>query len=129
MRGPIGLAFFLLMTFSILVFIPDLIVYGTLNYKANAVVQNTTKEAEMQGGITQSVQDKYQEYLTKYGLDNKGFTISYSSTGLLQQKEHFSIELKGEYTFKAFNLLGTGIGNFTLPISSYDSGISQVWLR
>ncbi|CAI6330749.1 DUF4320 family protein [Bacillus subtilis] len=129
MRGAVGLAFFFLMTMAIMVFIPDLIVYGTLSYKANTVVAKTTKEAEMQGGFTPTVEKRYQELMKEYGLDDKGMTVSYNKKGEVQYNEQVQVQIKGEYTFKSFNLLGTGVGQFKLPIESSDSGVSEVWYR
>ncbi|MGG1021165.1 DUF4320 family protein [Bacillus paralicheniformis] len=129
MRGAVGWAFFFLMSMSVMVFIPDLIVYGTLSYKANTVVAKTTKEAEMQGGITASVENRYKELLKEYGLDDKGFKVSYNKKGEIQYNDPVKVEIEGEYTFKSFNLLGTGVGQFKLPIRSSDSGHSEVWYR
>ncbi|MEK5105045.1 DUF4320 family protein [Cytobacillus sp. FSL M8-0252] len=129
MRGAIGYGFFLMMSMVIMVFIPDLIVYGTLNYKANAITAQVTKEAEMQGGITNSVKSSYTRIENELGMNNKGFNISYENEGEIQQGGRFAIEYKGEYTFKAINLLGSGVGQFTLPISAKKSGISEVWQR
>lgn len=129
MRGAVGLAFFLMLSMVIMVFIPDLIVYGTLSYKANAVVEQTTKEAEMQGGITTSVKSFHQQIVEDYGMDDKGFNVVYSNNGPVQHRGRFTVEYNGEYTFRSFNLLGTGIGQFTLPITAKDSGISEVWQR
>lgn len=129
MRGQIGIAFFMFFAFIFVVFIPDLIVYGTLSYKANSVVEQTTKEAEMQGGITSSVQNQVQSFIKDFGLEDKGFTITYDSTGQMQHRERFEVSLQGQYTFRAFNFLGTGIGNFSLPITAVDSGVSEVWYR
>jgi len=129
MKGYMGLAFVLLMTFPIMVLIPDLIVYGTYSYKANTIVEQTTKEAEMQGGITQEVEEQYNKAMKRYGMDGKGFKISYDRTGKFEHRGRFEVELAGQYTFRAFNLLGTGVGQFTLPIVSKDSGVNEVWLR
>ncbi|MED5094548.1 DUF4320 family protein [Bacillus safensis] len=129
MRGVVGWAFFFLMSMSIIVFIPDLIVYGTIQYKAQTVVAKTTKEAEMQGGITPAVEQKYKELMEQYGLQDKGLKISYDKTGQKQFGDVVQMKLDGEYTFKSFNLLGTGAGQFNLPINTSDQGRSEVWYR
>lgn len=128
-RGYTALGLMLLIIFPIITFVPELIVYGTLATKANSVVEQTIKEAEMTGGITPEVEEQYKKILKEYGLDDKGFSIKYDRIGKVAHRERFAVELKGSYTFKTFNLLGTGIGNFSLPIVSNDSGISEVWTR
>lgn len=127
MRGAVGMAFFLLMSMSIMVFVPDLIVYGTWAYKANAVVEQVTKEGEMKGGITPDVQSFQRQMERDYNLDGKGFTVTYSTESTVHYREKFVVEYEGAYTFRAFNLLGTGIGTFTLPIHAKDTGLSEVW--
>lgn len=129
MRSPVGFAFILMLLLPIMVFIPDLIVYGTWNYKANAVVEQVTKEAEMVGGITPEVESRMQQSLKEYGLEGKGFTATYDRTGLVEHRGRFVVELKGKYTFKGFNIMGSKIGHFSLPITSIDSGMSEVWIR
>lgn len=129
MRGHIGLAFSLLLFFPVIVMVPDLIIYGTWAYKSNSIVEQVTKEAEMLGGITPEVENRFNEALADYGLTDKGFTIEYDRTGQLQYRDRFTVQLKADYTFTAFNLLGTGVGKFTLPITATDSGISEVWIR
>ncbi len=129
MRATVGVAFSLLLLIPIIVFIPDLIVYGTWNYKANAVVEQVTKEAEMVGGITPEVESRMQKSLKDFGLENKGFKATYDRTGQVEHRGRFTVTLKGEYTFKGFNLMGTGIGYFSLPVTSIDSGMSEVWIR
>lgn len=129
MKGIIASGFFMLITFSFIVFVPDLIVYGTLTYKANAVVEKTTKEAEMQGGVTTSVEEEFQKIMSKYGMQDKDFKVAYDRKGTIEHRGHFEVRLQGEHTFRAFNLLGTGVGTFTLPITAVDSGVSEVWYR
>lgn len=129
MRGQVGIAFFLLISFVFVIFIPDIIVFSVQNNKVNQVVEKITKEAEMQGGVNEEVQQYYTKLLTDYNIEDKGYEISYSSTEPLQQGQQFSVKMEGEYKFKAINLMGTGIGGFTLNISSEDSGRSEVWYR
>ena len=64
-----------------------------------------------------------------YELDPDIFKLTYSSTGQLQHKEKFALEVNGYFQSKTFNLLGTGIGNFKMPIYAPESGVSEVWVR
>jgi len=124
MRGAIGMAFFWLMSMSIMVFVPDLIVYGTLVYKANAAVEQATKEAEMRGGFTPEVEAHYKKVLRDYGLEEEGIIAHQSSVGY---RDKMMIGYQGTYRFRAFHLLGTGGGTFTLPIVAQDIGVNEVW--
>lgn len=124
MRGAIGMAFFWLMSMSIMVFVPDLIVYGTLVYKANAAVEQATKEAEMRGGFTPEVEAHYKKVLHDYGLEMEG-ARGHPST--VPYRDKIMIGYQGTYTFRAFNLFGTGVGTFTLPIVAQDVGVNEVW--
>lgn len=129
MKNYISYALILISLFPFFLLIPDLVIYGTQAYKANGIVEQVTKEAEMVGGFTASVDERYEEALSQYGLEDKGFSVHYSDTGLVEHKGKFVVQVRGSYTFQAFNLLGTGIGHFTLPIVATDSGVSEVWIR
>ena len=129
MRGPIGFAFILQMLFPIILFVPELIIYGVQSTKMNDLAEQTTKHAELVGGITEEVKATYQATLKEYGLDPDKFTIAYSKEGMVQHKGKFTVQIKGSYTFRTFNFFGTGIGNFTLPMTGTDSGVSEVWIR
>lgn len=129
MRDYVSVGFIMIILFVFCILIPDFIIYGTLNYKANAVVESTIKEAEMQGGITGEVEQEFENFMEMYGLQNKGFEVTYSQTGEIQHLGRIQVSLEGEYRFKAFNLFGTGLGNISLPIVSSDTGRSEVWYR
>lgn len=113
----------------IIVFIPELIIYGHQTAKANDLVEQTTKHAEMVGGVTPEVENRFKESLVEYGLDPKVFSVSYSSKGMIGHRAKFTVKVEGSYKFRTFNILGTGIGNFTLGIFATDSGVSEVWVR
>ncbi|MGC7930650.1 MULTISPECIES: DUF4320 family protein [Lysinibacillus] len=129
MNSYIGAAFVLLILFPFAVFLPELSVYGVQSTKANNVTEQTTKHAELMGGITPEVKARFQETLGESGLNPANFHITYSTEGKVQHKEKFSVKVTGTFTFKTFNVLGTGIGNIKVPISSLDSGVSEVWIR
>ena len=129
MRGTVGIAFVLLMLFPVITFIPELIIYGVQAVKANDLVEQTTKHAELVGGITPEVQQRFEEALEEKKLNPDLFKVSYSTNGMVDHRGKFVGQVKGSYTFRAFNLLGTGIGNVTLPITATDSGVSEVWIR
>lgn len=129
MKASIGLSFAIMLFIPFLILLPDLFIYGTTAYKANAVIEHVTKEAEMQGGITPEVEALFNETMEDYGLADKNFTVNYSSTGAIQHRGRFEITLEGSYRFRTFNVLGTGLGSFNAPISAKDSGVSEVWVR
>ncbi|MCM3227709.1 DUF4320 family protein [Terribacillus saccharophilus] len=129
MKGAVATGFFFLSVLALVVFVPDIIVYGVQSGKANDAIQEITLDAEQQGGITNQVKANADETMKRYGLDNRGYSITYSDSGQIQHGGRFNVELDGEYTFKAFNLLGTGVGQFSLPIHSSESGSSNVWWR
>lgn len=129
LKGHVGFAFVLLMLIPFLLFIPELIVYGVQTDKANALAEQTTKQAELLGGITPEVQQRFNEALEEYKLDPEIFSVSYSNNGAVQRNGKFVVQVQGQYTFRTFNVLGTGLGNFSLPITATDSGVSEVWIR
>lgn len=129
MKNYTSYAYILFMLMPILMFIPDLVIYGTLASKSNSLVEQVTKEAEMVGGLTVFVDNRYEDALSQYGLENKGFTVDYSRTGEIEHKGKFVVQVRGTHTFKTFNFLGSGLGHFTVPITATDSGISEVWIR
>ncbi len=129
MNNYVSYGFIILLLLPFILFVPELTIYGVQSVKANNVIEDVTKYAEMSGGITPEVETMYTNRLIEIGLDPNNFSISYSKKGRLQHQEKFTVQLKGSFTFKTFNVLGTGIGNFKAPISAIDSGISEVWIR
>ena len=117
------------MVLPFVLFIPELAIYGVQTNKANNLAAAVAKEAEVQGGITPEVLAFYDKKLNDYGLDPDILKLTYSSTGQLQQKQKFALEVNGYFQSKTFNLLGTGVGNFKMPIYAAECGASEVWVR
>lgn len=131
MKGLVVWPFLFYISLVVCLFVPDLIIYGTKVYRADSLVEMTVKEGEMKGGLTPEVQAQFYKQLENYGLDKdeKGYKVDFDNPGQITRMDKFSVNFETQYTFTTFNLLGTGIGQFTLPIKSIDSGINEVWLR
>jgi len=112
-----------------MVLIPDLSIYGIQHVKANQVTEQLTREIELAGGISNDIQDTYESIMYAYGLDPDKFTLQISREGNIEYRGKFVVAVKGNYLFKTFNILGSGVGQINLPISATDSGISEVWIR
>ncbi|MED3804431.1 DUF4320 family protein [Lysinibacillus xylanilyticus] len=113
----------------IFLFLPEMAIYTVQAAKANDVAEQTTKHAELVGGITDEVKARFKETLKEKGLNPDLFTVSYSREGEVEHRGKFVVQVKGSFTFRAFNFLGTGRGLIKVPITATDSGMSEVWIR
>lgn len=127
MKGYVAYAMIFVPIIIAIVFGPEIIVYAVQSSRVNDVVEQTTKHAELVGGITPEVEERFNEALKEKRLDPKKFKVEYSRKGSVEHRGKFVVRVTGSYTVKSFNLLG--YEGLTLPINGEDSGISEVWIR
>jgi hypothetical protein len=131
MKGPVAIAFTMIMLIPFLLVIPDFAIYGIQSHQASEVASDITKEAEMRGGVTPSLKQYAETRLDETGLKQNGFTVSYDvqgrTEGTVTHSQQFKVTVKGQYQFKAFNFLNTGA--MSLAIEKPETGSSKVWKR
>lgn len=98
------------------------------DYQVKEVKEFAVQQIADNGGYTVEVENKVKVKMAAYGLDESIFKINAPSDRVNFQ-ENFSFQIDGSYTYRAFNLLGSTVGNFTVLISDKGSGIGNVYYR
>lgn len=98
------------------------------DYQVKELKEFVVQQIADNGGYTSEADVKVKERMEAYGLDDTIFKISLPS-GRVDYQEKFDVVISGSYTYRAFNLLGSGIGNFTVPIKDIGTGVGQVYYR
>ena len=129
MNHTINYAIFFMLVMSIIFFAADSISFGVQYVKSNELSKESIRLAERYGGYTPAVESEINKKIDKLGLDKEIFKVTTSTNGIVNFKGTIKIKVSGEYTFKAFNFLGTGIGNVTIPINVEKTGYSDVLYR
>jgi Domain of unknown function (DUF4320) len=121
-------AVFATLLWAIAMFSPEFAGHYVRTVQAKEVKDYVIQLVEKNGGYTTEVQSKVEEKMESYGLDESDWTISYPS-GTVNYEQEFEVTVEGRYRYKVFNLLGTGLGNFEIPIVTTGTGIGKVYFR
>ncbi|MEI5919532.1 DUF4320 family protein [Bacillus cereus] len=121
-----GLLFLVLM--GIVMFGPEFAGHAFYNVKANEVSEYAVGLAEREGGFTDNVISKVKSRMDHYNMPSDTWKIEYTQ-GKVDFNKELHFEISGKYQYRVFNLLNTGVGTKEVPVSSYRSGLSQVYFR
>ena len=102
--------------------------HQTRDYQVKEIVEYAVQEIQNHGGYTDAVAEKITNRMNHLGLSSAGFQIE-APKNRIDFEEEFSVRIKGDYTYRAFNILGSELGNMTVPLSSSGVGIGQVYFR
>jgi hypothetical protein len=98
------------------------------NTKANELSEYAVSLAEREGEFSPTVIEKVKKKLDDWNMDSdNGKWIIQKVKVDFNQPLNFKIE--GEYEYKVFNLIQSGVGVKKVSISSTRSGLSQVYFR
>jgi hypothetical protein len=98
------------------------------NTKANELSEYAVSLAEREGEFSPTVIEKEKKKLDDWNMDSvNGKWIIQKVKVDFNQPLNFKIE--GEYEYKVFNLIQSGVGVKKVSISSTRSGLSQVYFR
>lgn len=120
--------FFILIFWFSSMFSVEFASHVSRDYQAKELKEYAIQEIENYGGYTQDVQAKIEKRMIRYGLKDAGYTVE-APDSKIDYLEEFDFAVRGEFKYRAFNLLGSNLGTFTVPVSSKGSGIGQVYYR
>ena len=98
------------------------------DYQVKEVTEYAIQEIQNHGGYTDVVSNKILKRMEKHGLIAAGYSIE-APNNKIEFEEEFNVKLKGEFTYRALNILGSDVGNLTVPLSATGVGIGQVYFR
>lgn len=120
--------FFVLIFWFSSMFTVEFATHVARDYQVKEVTEFATEEIQNHGGYTIEVQKNIQERMDQLGLVEAGYQVEAPSEKV-NFEERFTVKIAGEYTYRAFNLLGSEVGNYTVPVSSTGVGLGQVYFR
>lgn len=129
MSSTVGKAFGLLLVLMFSIFIPDVTIHGVKYLKVEQASKSITELIEQEGIINSNTQSEINNILTKKGLDPDEWNIIISRTGKINYNERFEVILEGQHRYQSINIMGTELGNFSVPISQTEPGYSKVYFR
>lgn len=135
-------AYGLLLPFFLFVamILPDFLIYANLSVKAHHVATNVIEVAEKAGGFEYSegttnvnLQPFIESELERYNLNVDHWEVDYTK-GKVDYNQPLQITVKGEYKFKAFDMIyGDADAEVNemkrAKINASRSGIGQVFFR
>lgn len=120
--------------------LPDFMIYANLSVKAHHVATNVIEVAEKAGGFDYSegttsvdLNPYIESELKRYNLNVDHWKVDYTP-GKVDYNHPLQISLKGQYNFKAFNMIfgkeDAEVNEMkSVPITVTRSGIGQVFFR
>lgn len=129
MNTHISKILFLPLTAFFILMMMEFMMLGFMNIKVNDLSEYAIKTAENSGGFTASAKSKIENRMINDNMTSSNYAIQYITDGKKNFSEEIQVNAAATFTFKTFNLLGTGIGNKTIQINSPNTGYSNVWYR
>lgn len=119
---------FLLIFWCMSIFGIEFATHQVRDYQVKEVSEYAVQEIQNHGGYTDIVFEKIQKRMDQYGLISAGYNIE-APNNKIEFEEEFDVKVKGEFTYRALNILGSDVGNLTVPLSATGVGIGQVYFR
>jgi hypothetical protein len=98
------------------------------NTKANELSEYAVSLAEREGEFSPTVIEKVKKKLDDWNMDSDKWKMDYTK-GKVDFNQPLNFKIEGEYEYKVFNLIQSGVGVKKVSISSTRSGLSQVYFR
>jgi len=111
--------------FPLVMFLPDLILWGTGYAKVQGIVNDTAQTLGEQGGADEDTVLYLQEVMKENGLDPAKWDLTLTA-GPLPYNQKGGIALESTYTFNSLRAFGM---NFSVPVYATATYVSQVWIR
>lgn len=119
------------------ILVPEFIMYGNLQVKAQQIATSTVQVAEQVGGFEYShgstdvnLGDYIEEQLEFNNLNKDAWSYEYTE-GRVDYNQPLTISVRGQYTFQIFDILGVSDWGFptTVPVVASKTGVGQVYFR
>lgn len=126
-EGP-SYAIFGIIFLTIFIFSVEFSGHVVRSFQADEVKQYAIELTETNGQYSPEVEAKVRNKMNSLGLTSARWSISHPS-GRIENGASFDIKISGSYTYRSMNILGTGLGNKTVPIETSGVGFGQVFWR
>lgn len=129
MSKHISFLLFLMINTFLILFVLESFQHAFYYKKANDLSEFAVKTAENKGGFTTDVISTVEYRKSTENLDSPQWNVDYKTTGQRNFGESIEVNTSGTFTYRTFNLLGTGLGNMDVQINAPNVGFSNVWFR
>lgn len=127
MSESFTLAIWILVVWFLSMFTVEFAGHVARDYQIKEVKEFAIQQIADNGGYTTEVENKVKVKMAAYGLDPEWLVVK--PEAIVNFEEQFEVILEGKYTYKAFNLLGSGVGNYTVLLKDQGTGIGHVYYR
>lgn len=128
MSEAIQYVLFFIALMAIIFFGAEFAGHTVYNTKANELSEYAVSLAEREGEFSPTVIEKVKKKLDDWNMDSDKWKIDYTK-GKVDFNQPLNFKIEGEYGYKVFNLIQSGVGVKKVSISSTRSGLSQVYFR
>jgi hypothetical protein len=127
MSDTIALPIWIILFWFITMLTPEFAGHVVRDYQIKEVKEYAVQQISDNGGYTTEVASKINNKMVSYGLNPNWLVVKPDQK--INWNEEFKIVIKGTYTYRSFNLLGTGIGNYTVDLKDEGTGTGHVYYR
>jgi hypothetical protein len=127
MSDTIALPIWIILFWFITMLTPEFAGQVVRDYQIKEVKEYAVQQISDNGGYTTEVASKINNKMLGYGLNPNWLVVKPDQK--INWNEEFKIVIKGTYTYRSFNLLGTGIGNYTVDLKDEGTGTGHVYYR
>ncbi|MEB9786952.1 DUF4320 family protein, partial [Bacillus cereus] len=128
MSEAIQYVLFFIALMAIIFFGAEFAGHTVYNTKANELSEYAVSLAEREGEFSPTVIEKVKKKLDDWNMDSDKWKMDYTK-GKVDFNQPLNFKIEGEYEYKVFNLIQSGVGVKKVSISSTRSGLSQVYFR
>ncbi|MGI8362239.1 DUF4320 family protein [Bacillus cereus] len=128
MSEAIQYVLFFIALMAIIFFGAEFAGHTIYNTKANELSEYAVSLAEREGEFSPTVIEKVKKKLDDWNMDSDKWKMDYTK-GKVDFNQPLNFKIEGEYEYKVFNLIQSGVGVKKVSISSTRSGLSQVYFR
>lgn len=127
MSDTIALPIWIVVFWFITMITPEFAGHVVRDYQIKEVKEFAVQQISDHGGYTADVAAKINKKMKSYGLNPDWLVVKPGS--VVDYQEPFEVIIEGEYTYRAFNLLGSGLGNYTVTLLDRGTGVGHVYYR
>lgn len=127
MSDTIALPIWIIVFWFISMITPEFAGHVVRDYQIKEVKEYAVQQISDNGGYTAEVAARINAKMDSYGLDFEWLVVKPGA--VVDYQEPFDVVIEGQYTYRAFNLLGSGVGNYTVSLKDKGTGIGHVYYR
>ncbi len=113
------------LVFPLVLFVIDLIVWGSKIFVVNGIIGDAADFMAMHGGANETTVTYLQQRFAEAGLDPSHWDLTISG-GQKMRGDELSVAVESTYTFNSIRMIGIDL---QFPIKASATVPSQVWIR